>query len=185
MKRTEIKKRIQSAEQNTNICVLYFNYAPYCFNLIPLLSKDKLFLCALEDDFILDGYTIRRFKDVIKAKVQKDLCDIILEKEGIVQNLITPDIDISEWKSVFQSLEFIGRNIIVEKETFDGKDDQFIIGRIEKIGKHFVSVWNFDADGIWNNSPTHVPYSEITSVTFDSRYVTVFSKYICDPPFER
>jgi hypothetical protein len=36
----------------------------------------------------------------------------------------------------------------------------------------------FDADGIWDEEPTEILFSNVTSVTFGSRYVEVFSKYV-------
>lgn len=33
----------------------------------------------------------------------------------------------------------------------------------------------------WDEQPTKIKYSEITNVTFDSRYVNVFSKYLSEP----
>ncbi|MFZ3131028.1 MAG: hypothetical protein WA125_08005, partial [Desulfosporosinus sp.] len=179
----EIKMLVKDAEENAMICNIFFNYDQFYKNLIPLKSNDRLFLSANEDDFILDGYTIRHFKDVFKVKIKRDMCDQILKKEGWTNNLKTPDVDITGWKTVFESLKRINKNIIIEKETPEEKNDEFVIGRIEKIYKNFAYVWNFDADGIWSNSPIQVPYSEITSVTFFSRYVDIFSKYISEPPF--
>ena len=77
----------------------------------------------------------------------------------------------------------MNRNIIVENQTIVPGDSEFVIGRIEKIYKKFVYIRNFDADGIWDDSPIRVPYTEITNVTFASRYVDVFSKYLKEPPF--
>jgi hypothetical protein len=94
------------------------------------------------------------------------MCDQILKKEGWIKNLKTPDVDIASWKTVFESLKRINKNVIIEKETLEEKNDEFVIGRVEKIYKDFAYVWNFDADGIWGDSPIRVPYSEITSVTF-------------------
>lgn len=38
-----------------------------------------------------------------------------------------------------------------------------------------VYIWHFDANGVWDESPTRVMYSEITNVTFSNRYVEVFA----------
>ena len=166
MTKTEIKALVKDAEENAMICNIFFSYDHFYENLIPLESNDRLFLSANEDDFILDGYTIRRFKDVLKAKIKRDMCDQILKKEGWIKNLKTPDVDIASWKTVLESLKRINKNVIIEKETLEEKNDEFVIGRVEKIYKDFAYVWNFDADGIWGDNPIRVPYSEITSVTF-------------------
>lgn len=56
-----------------------------------------------------------------------------------------------------------------------------MIGKIGKIHKSFAYVWNFDADGVWDESPVKVTYSEITDIIFGSRYVETFSKYVGEP----
>jgi hypothetical protein len=183
MKKSEIKELVKEAAENIKIINAYFRYDLAYYNLIPLSLNDKLFFVVNEDDFIFDGFSIYRFKDLKKVKIKNDMCDIILKKEGLTSNIVVPNIDISSWKSVFESLKKMKRNIIVEKQTIDGKDSEFVIGRIEKIYKNFAYVWNFDSDGIWDDSPIKVPYSEITNIIFGSRYVDTFSKYISEPPF--
>ncbi|WBW95971.1 hypothetical protein [Oceanirhabdus sp. W0125-5] len=183
MKKSEIKGLVKSSMENINVINAYFRFDTSYVNLIPLSLNDKLFLVINEYDFIFNGYSIYRFKDLIKVKTKNDMCDKILKSEGLTSNIIVPDIDISCWKSVFESIKKMNRNIIVEKQTIDGEDSEFIIGRIEKIYKNFAYVWHFDADGIWGESPLKIPYSQITNITFGSRYVDTFSKYIDEPPF--
>ena len=181
MKREEIKSILEKAKTEQLICNITFKYAAHYWNLIPLICGVKLFLCAEEDDFILDGYSIRQYKDIKKLKAKNDKCDEILRKEGIV--ITIPEIDIESWHSVFQSLKKHSKNIIVEKEALDDNDGEFVIGRISEVYKNFAYVYHFDADGIWEDEPIKVPFSEITSVTFSSRYVDIFSKYIGEPNF--
>lgn len=183
MKKSQIKELVKSAAENIKIINAYFGFDTNYYNLIPLVLNDKLFLLINEDDFIFDGYSIYRFKDLTKVKIKNDMCDKILKNEGLTTDITAPDINICDWKSVFESLKNIKKNIIVEKQTINDKGAEFVIGRIEKIYKNFAYVWNFDADGVWNHSPIRVPYSEITSITFGSRYVDVFSKYLDEPPF--
>jgi len=184
MKKSEIRELLSKAKYGVNVINAYFRFDKVYYNLIPLELNEKLFLVINEDDFIFDGYCIYRYKDLTKVKIKNDMCDKILKDEGITSNIIVPSVDISNWKSVFESLKIRNGNIIVEKQTIDGKGDEFVIGRIEKIYKNFAYVWNFDADGIWGDSPIRVPYSEITSITFGSRYVDTFSKYLDEPPFK-
>ncbi|MDP4145813.1 MAG: hypothetical protein Q8936_15215 [Bacillota bacterium] len=183
MKRGEIKELVKSASENINVINAYFCYASVYYNLIPLTINDKLFLAINEYDFIFDGFSIYRFKDLIKVKIKNDMCDKILKYEGLTTDIAVPNVDITDWKSVFESLKKMKRNIIVEKKSIDDEDSEFVIGRIEKIYKNFAYIWNFDADGIWNDSPIKVPYSQITNITFGSRYVDTFSKYLDEPPF--
>lgn len=182
MTKTEIKEVIKKSIEKKIVCNVHFKYDYYYWNLIPLKSNDKLFLSVKEDDFILNDYTVRRFKDLKKVKVKEDMCDKILKLEGITNSIMIPEINLDNWKSVFESLNRIGKNIIVEKESLNDYESEFVIGRIEKIYNRFAYIRHFDADGIWQDEPYRIPYSEITSVTFSSRYVDVFSKYIGEPP---
>lgn len=185
MKKSEIKELVRSATENVKIINAFFRFDENYYNLIPLTFNDKIFLVINEDDFIFDGYSIFRFKDLTKVKIKNDKCDEILKSEGLISNITIPNIDIDSWETIFQSLKQMNKNIIVEKQTIDGKDAEFVIGRIEKIYKNFAYVWHFDANGIWDDSPIRVLYSEITNIIFGSRYVDTFSKYIDEPPFVR
>lgn len=69
-------------------------------------------------------------------------------------------------------------NIIVEKESLNDDECEFAIGKIVKVLKTKVIFKGFDADGVWQEDFYEIPYSQITSVTFASRYVDVFSKYV-------
>ncbi len=74
------------------------------------------------------------------------------------------------------------KNIIVEKENLNDDESEFVIGRIERVYKEFAYVRHFDADGVWQDEPYKIPYSEITSVSFGTRYVDIFSKYLDEIP---
>ena len=41
-----------------------------------------------------------------------------------------------------------------------------------------VIFQHFEADGIWQENDYEITYSQITSVTFDNRYINTYSKYI-------
>ena len=183
MKKSDIKELMGSAIKNVKIVNVYFRFSCYYYNRIPLAQNDKLFITVNEDDFILNGYSIYRFKDVTKVTIKNDKCDEILKSEGITSSIVFPKVDISNWNTVFESLKHMNKNVTIEKETVEGKNDDIYIGRIEKIYKKFAYIWEFDADGRWYDKPTRILYSEITKITFDNRYVEVFSKYIENPPF--
>ena len=80
--------------------------------------------------------------------------------------------------SAASTLAEMGFNIIVERESLIDDECEFAIGKIDKVLKTKVLFKHFDADGIWQDDCYEIPYSQITSVTFASRYVDVFSKYV-------
>ena len=102
----------------------------------------------------------------------------MVKSEGIVEQLVTPKIDMMDWQTIFTSLKEQNKNIIVENEKAEEDDYSFVIGRIIKATKTKVIMQHFDADGIWEEELYEIPYNKITSVSFDTRYVNVFSKYL-------
>ena len=178
MKKSEIKEIINRSIEQRNLCRIYCRYHLNYWYYFPLISNDKLLLGAEEYDFIINGYTIRRYVDITKVEIKDDKCIEILQSEGIVNSIKIPSIDISNWETVFSSLHKMDKNIIVEKESLNEDECKFVIGRIDRVYKKFVYVYHFDADGIWQEEPYRIPYTEITSVSFGTRYVETFSKYI-------
>lgn len=180
MKKQEIREIMRQAAEEKKVVNIFMCYNENYYNLIPLLVSDKLFLAINEDDFIFDGYRISRFVDVKKVRVKNDMCDQIIEKEGLISTIKIPNVKVDTWKSAFEGLKALSHNVIVERETAEEIDDKFTIGRIQKVCNDFVYVHHFDADGIWQDEPYKIKYSDITSVTFESRYVTIFSRYISE-----
>ena len=178
MKKSEMKELASKAIETKTLCYVNFRYDHYSLHHFPLKMSDRLFLGAKHDDFLLDGFEIRRFCDMTKIKFNDDKRNEILKAEGIVDALTVPDIDLTDWHSVFLSLQKLNKNIIVEKESLDDDEWQFAIGRIEKVLKNKIWFRHFDADGIWEDEPHEIMFSQITTVTFGSRYVEVFSKYV-------
>ena len=60
------------------------------------------------------------------------------------------------------------------------ESDAFLIGQIVRVNKKSVTLRGFDALGRWDEENTRVSYGDITLVTFDDEYITVFSKYLRD-----
>lgn len=178
MKKSEIKEIVTQATKSQSLCRIFYKYDTnyrYCF---PLGMSDKLFLGAVEDDFIIDGFSIRRFSDITKAQIKDDKCVEIIKKEGILKDVFAPEIDLTDWHSTFLSLKEIGKNIIVEKESLDDDEWEFAIGHIEKVHRNKILFRHFDADGVWQDDLLEIPFSQITTVILESRYVEVFSKYV-------
>ncbi len=178
MKKFEINELINMAVKSEALCRIFFKYDNDYSYLFPLMTSEKLFLSANEDYFILDGFTVRRFCDVKKVEIKNDKCVEIIKREGVLDDIKVPEIDITDWYSVFLSLSKLNINIIVEKENLNDDECEFAIGKIVKVLKTKVVFKHFDADGIWQEDCYEIPYSQITSITFASRYVDTFSKYV-------
>ena len=178
MKKSEMRELVRSAIEPKDLCRMFFKYDVNYRYYFPFQVSDKLFLGAEEDDFVIDGFAIRRFCDFTKVQIKNDKCVEIIKNEGILSNISTPEIDLTDWYSVFLSLQRTGKNIIIEKESLDEDEWEFAIGCIEKVLKKKVLFKHFDADGIWQDDLLEIPFSGITTVIFGSRYVETFSKYV-------
>lgn len=178
MKKSEMKELVRNSIETKTLCSMEFKYDHYYLQCFPFQMSDKLFLGANHDDFLLDGFSIRRFCDLTKVQFNDDKRNEILEAEGILDGVSAPDIDLTDWHSVFLSLQRIGKNFIVERESLDEDKWEYAIGHIEKVLKNKILFKDFDANGIWQDDLLEIPFSQITTVTFGSRYVEIFSKYV-------
>lgn len=50
----------------------------------------------------------------------------------LLDNIDVPNIDITDWKNVFESLQGIGKNIIVEEESVDPNEgeSEMVVGKV-------------------------------------------------------
>ena len=182
MLKREIRQLLHEAAQQWKIASVFMKYNENYYNLIPIEISERLFLSINEDDFILDGFRISQIRDITALRLKNDKCDEIVRKEGLFNCLNIPAIKIDSWYTVFKCFQGIEKNIIVEYETPEGVNDNYTIGKIARVHKNCMYMYCFDAAGIWTLKPYRIPYTEITSVTFASRYVDIFSKYIEPTP---
>lgn len=178
MKKEKVVKRLTDSMIPHRLCRVKMDYYPCSFHYFPLKVNEKFFLCACEDDFQLDGYEIRRIRQVDSVRAASGKIQDIDLSEGVVDEISVPKVNISGWKPIFRSLRNMNRYIIIEHEEKDPDQCAFYIGRIEEIKKHSVLLRCYDAEGIWDKKATQIFFRDITSVTFGSRYVDVFSKYV-------
>lgn len=169
---------VRGAVEPKLMCRMFFKYDYNYRYYYPFKVSDRFFLGAEEDDFVIDGFSIRRFCDLTKVQVRDDKITEINRHEGLLNGVVAPYVDLTDWHSIFLSLQSLGKNIIVKKESLDEDEWEYAIGYIEKVLKNKVLFRHFDADGIWMEDPLEIPFSQITSVTFGSRYVEIFSKYV-------
>ena len=178
MRKSEKKELFRRSIEQKPLLRLFLKYDAYYTYWFPFGASDKLFLAAKEDDFIINGFSIRRFSDIKKLELKDDKSVEILRAERVLEGISAPDINLDDWHSAFLSLERLDKNIVIEHESLDEKEWEYWIGRIEKVLKTKVIFRHFDADGIWQEEPYEIPFSRITSVSIDNRYVNVFSKYV-------
>ena len=174
MKKQEKIDLIQKAIQETEICRCYFTYDPNYFYYYPNAVNDKFIMGQSEEDFSLDGYCIRKISHLKKVEIKDDKCNEINKMFGITDQVIKPDVDISSWRSIFESLSKLDTYIVIE----DDFNEQFAIGIIEKVLKDKLYFKPFDADGVWDEVGLEIRYSQITSVLWDTRYAQYWKRYL-------
>ena len=119
---------IKKAIENPQICRCYFTYDDVYFYYYPNAVNDKFLLGQEEDDFLLDGYCIRKISQLKKVEIKNDKCSEINQIIGLTKKLAPPDVDLTSWQTIFASLQKLKRFIIIEDEI----NEQFAIGIIEK-----------------------------------------------------
>lgn len=173
MKKTKKLKILRKTRGTYDFCRVFFKYIDFYRYYYILDYSEKLFLGAVEDDFILDGFEINRISDIDKIEVKDDGCIKINRRHALLDDLETPEIDLTSWRTVFESLAKTDFYVIIQ----DQYDGGYHIGKIKEVGKNSVVFKHFDAFGIWQHKEK-IPFSEITSVRFADRYSTNWQEYL-------
>lgn len=177
MNKTDKINILQNSIGTYNLCRCFFIYDPNYWYFYILDHSDKLLLGIEEDDFMLDGFQIRKISDLKKVEIKDDLCLKINEENQVLADVKKPEIDLSSWRAVFESLKALKSFLIVENEKTEKDDNFFHLGYIKDIKDSCVVFPSVDADGEWTENVI-IPYSKITSVTFNDRYSKTWQKYL-------
>jgi len=131
------------------------------------------------DDFKLLGFDILPISQIIKIRYNNHdrNYDKIMDWENEKTSLgLKTKIDLTDWKTIFKTLQKKNMNIIVECESPD--ISSFTIGPVNKVTDKSVFVLNFDASGFLDEKPTKIDFQNISKIMFDDRYIDIFCKYI-------
>ncbi|MCM1197203.1 MAG: hypothetical protein NC310_09085 [Roseburia sp.] len=172
MKKIDKMNCLNDSKGTYNLCRCYFNYDSYYYYFYIMDCSSKFLFGALEDNFCLDGFQIRKISDLKKIEVKDDLCIKMLEEKNILVDLEAPSIDLSSWKTILESLKSLNILIIIQDEI----EGEFYMGYIHKIENSSIHFYRVDADGVWYEGD--IPYSCITSVTFNDRYSKTWQEYL-------
>ena len=185
MKKFEITAVLEEACRQTLLCHMFLKADPNCYSCFPIKTSEDLFLYMDEQDFRLDGYVVRRLKDIIEINSKTDLTNDILESEGVTAQVKRIDMDLSSLEGVLSYLSHNRLNAIFESEDRNSGNIDYVIGRIEKRDDRYLYVRAFDTNGSWEEKATRIAFSELVSISFGTRYVDIFSKYLPPCPVER
>ena len=181
VKRRELLARLRQAAADRLLCMLYMKGKAYYVNGWPLLVSDELVIFAHDSDFLLNGYGVSPVDGIDRVIIKADKCMEFSRLEGIVEQLVVPQVDCADWQTLFASLpadQLIG----VDRVNTPPDEADFAVGRIVRAGKKRLHIKCVDSEGVWQERPWRIRYSDIADVTFGDRYLTVFGKYAGDPP---
>lgn len=177
MKKIKKINILNNAVSKHDFCCCKFDYSDTDFYFYIVGVSDKFVYGAEEDDFMLDGFQIRKISQLKKVKVVDNLCSEINVSNKLLDGLDAPQIDLKSWRKIFESLRLLNTVVIIENDYEDNDGGFFFIGYIKEVTKSSVAFFPFDADGVFREIE-YIPYSEITSVTFRNRYCTVWHEYL-------
>ncbi len=176
MKKEKIITCIENASGTYELCRCSFEYEKNYRYFYILDFNAKLFLGTEEEDFQLNGFSIRRIADIKRIETRQDACTLINRKQEILKSVKKPPVNLGSWQTVFESLERLKCIIIIENEL----KEFFAIGRILKVKKKSLLFQEFDADGNWQPE-SEIEFADITSITFKDRYSSTWQKYLKPP----
>lgn len=174
MNKQEKLRILEAAVQDPAICRCWFSYDENYFYYYPNAVNDTFLLGQEEDDFLLDGYAIRKISQLRRLEIKDDACHTINTLNGITAQIRRPDVDISSWQTVFHSLKALNTLILVG----DAVNEELALGRIETVWKSRLYFREFDANGVWSEDTLVIPYSCITHVKWSTRYLTTWERYL-------
>ena len=173
--KSELLHVLRQAQGERFLCKCGFSYdESYEFSYV-LGYSDRLIFLAREDDFLLDGFEIRKLSDLRLMERDESLSDLICRECGLPDQLPSLSIDLSSWETVFRGLQQSGRMIIVENNFPD--KDFFHMGYVTDVTQAYIAFRSVDADGVWTEH-VMIAYDTITSVTFGDRYSSAWQKYL-------
>lgn len=173
MKRAEKMEVIQRGIDETALCRCYFTYEAYYSYYYPHAVNERFFLGQEEDDFQLDGYCIRKLSQLKKVEIRDDKCCEINRILGTTAQLARPAVEIESWERIFQSLSALDSYVQIE----DALHGEYAIGVIERVFKTKLLLKSFDANGVWCEEGMEIPYGEITTVKWGTRYDRGWKRY--------
>lgn len=150
---------------------VFFCHDRFYYNIVPLVRSEKAAIAARDIDFMLDGFLIFPLSCVYEIDGKGKKYNEIMRSENICKNLEVPDIDIASMKKICRYFKKSGEYISVETDT------EYYIGKIADVSKEHIFFDWFDAQGIWHET-VKIKISHIRLITYKSRYIEIFSKYV-------
>jgi hypothetical protein len=149
-----------------------------------LACSDRLVLLQQLREFSPDGWTLVRLADIDEVESGED-ANPFFEKVWRAERL-GPEpppfvVPVSDFVTALKAIAAEQRLTIIECETIDGEDDEFVLGRVLAVDDLRVTVVPIGASGEWLARDA-IPIARITKLQIDTPYALMFHKY--GAPFE-
>jgi hypothetical protein len=141
------------------------------------VSKELL-LIQFVYDFNLDSLMVLPISDI--SEVESNSGNR-LQKQMLVEENIFQKIDygtryhLDSWKSILSQFKEQFKFVILENEKLN--KPVFLIGEMKSLFERSVAVRYFSVTGRWDEKPTKISYSEITSCQVNSNYLKMYQRY--------
>ena len=176
-----IKKKLKKAKARQRFVRLkrYINSDEYFINRGYILSaKAQVTVMWQTENFHLLGKVVLSTSHIesIRYNSHDRYYDFIVESEEQKDQLDTnKNYCFKTWMGVFQFMKNEDKYVIIELER--KLSNSFIIGPVISVNKKSVKVLGFNASGEWDKKPSKVKYKDVTQVTFDDPYITIFRRH--------
>ncbi|OJJ20161.1 hypothetical protein BKI52_16955 [marine bacterium AO1-C] len=140
--------------------------------------SDDFVVLQESDDFKLLGFNVLPVDHLLEIRYNHydKYYDKIMGWEEEKDKIgLKTKVNLTDWKAVFKTFQKKKMSVIVECEN--PKINSFTIGQVKRITDKHVYILYFDAAGFLDEKPTKLKFENITKITFDDRYVDIFSKY--------
>jgi hypothetical protein len=181
MQRDQIKEKLHlTIINNQPISVVRGNIAEESLYILPLEIGSQLVLGECISDFRYDGFKIFNLEDVTDVLDNPDVefRNAIMRIEKIErqsQKSISPNLD--GWENLFKDIKLSGVVVAVECESVE-YEEEYYIGKVLDVNEDSIQMQTFNTVAEWISEAETILYKDITSVSFENRYITVYSKYL-------
>lgn len=165
---------LNECKDKTKIACVCFKYDKNRYYYYPNEINGSFLLAQEEKDFQLDGFHIRKLSHITKVEMESGLYSAINVWNGVTKQIAAPEINLSSWETVFDKLRYQNDYLIIEDEI----NGLFAIGKVVKVNRGYLTLREFDADGVWQEDLLIIRYSSITHVAWGTRYSQSWYAYL-------
>jgi hypothetical protein len=155
----------------TGVADEYSSGVPAAFSSDLLLFRE-----IATDQFCFDGFGIYRLDDIdlIRNGPFERFYEQLLAREGVTTPQgDSPSLDITNWCTALQHLAERRTLVALQGELLP--EPEYWVGHILEVDAASLLIRSLDGLGQWDPEPIEFPTSEVTQVSFGSKYLRVFS----------